>query len=113
MVRAAQGALNTLKRKAFELASLSQLLRSLSHRSVLDRGFALVRGARGKVIRRAAALDGAAALDIEFADGHVSAQYSGSEADTVESAARRRNAAPAPRRAVPVNKDDGGQGTLL
>ena len=78
-VRSAQGAQNTLKRKAFELTSLSQLLRSLSHKSVLDRGFALVRGAGAKVIRRAAALEANAALDIEFADGHVSAHYFGPE----------------------------------
>ncbi len=112
-VRATQGALSTLKRKAFEMVSLSQLLRSLSHRSVLDRGFALVRGAEGEVIRRAAALKAPTGLEIEFADGHVSAQYFGPEAEAGEPALRRRNTAQAPRRTVPVNKDDGSQGTLL
>ncbi len=111
--RAAQGAQNALKRKAFELTSLSQLLRSLSHKSVLDRGFAIVRGAGAEVIRRAAALKVNAALDIEFADGHVSAHYLGPEAEAGEPALRRRNAAQAPRRTVPANKDDGSQGNLL
>ena len=111
--RAAQGAQNALKRKAFELTSLSQLLRSLSHKSVLDRGFAIVRGAGAEVIRRAAALKVNGALDIEFADGHVSAHYLGQEAEAGEPALRRRSAAQAPRRTVPANKDDGSQGNLL
>jgi exodeoxyribonuclease VII large subunit len=111
--RGAQGAQNALKRKALELTSLSQLLRSLSHKSVLDRGFALVRGAGAGVIRRAAALEAAAALDIEFADGHVAAHTFGPEAEADAPVLRRRNAAQAPRRMIPVNKDDGSQGTLL
>ncbi len=73
-----------------------------------------MRGAEGEVIRRAAALKVEAALDIEFADGHVSAHYVGTDAgEAGEPALRRRSAAQASRRAVPVNKDDGGQGTLL
>jgi exodeoxyribonuclease VII large subunit len=111
--RSAQGAQNTLKRKAFELTSLSQLLRSLSHKSVLDRGFALVRGAGDKVIRRAAALKATTALDIEFADGHVSAHYLGPEAEAGEPVPRRRPTAQASRRTVPVKKDNGSQGSLL
>ncbi len=108
--RAGQGAANACKRKALEIASLSQLLRTLSHKSVLDRGFALVRGDGGAVIRRAAALTAAAALDIEFADGHVSAHTNGPATQTGD-APRRRPPAPTLRRAA--GKDDGGQGTLL
>ncbi len=111
--RAGQGAMNALKRKAFELASLSQLLRTLSHKSVLDRGFALVRSAGGGVIRRATSLKAAAALDIEFADGHVSAHYDGPEAEAGDAASRRRSSPSASRRPAPASKDDGGQGTLL
>ena len=110
--RAAQGLQNALKRKAFALTSLSQLLRSLSHKSVLDRGFALVRRGGAKVVRRAAALDAAAALDIEFADGHVAAHYLGPEAEAGEVFLRRRSAVQASRRAAAI-KDDGSQGTLL
>ena len=80
---------------------------------MLDRGFALVRGAGAEVIRRAAALKATAALDIEFADGHVSAHYAGPEAEAGEPALRRRNAAQASRRTASANKDDGSQGTLL
>jgi exodeoxyribonuclease VII large subunit len=110
--RGEQGAKNAVKRKALELASLSQVLRTLSHKSVLDRGFALVRDADGAVIRRAAAIKSDAALDIEFADGHVPAHTFRADPETADPASRRRSAAQAPRR-IPVTKDDSGQGTLL
>ena len=99
-----------LKRKAIEAASLSQLLRTLSHKSVLDRGFALVRGADGHVIRRADAAKSATRLDIEFADGHVSARP-GEDAEDRHASERKSFASP--RRAGAVNKDDGSQGSLL
>ena len=110
MARAGQGVGNVLKRKAIEAASLSQLLRTLSHKSVLDRGFALVRGADGHVIRRADAAKSATRLDIEFADGHVSARP-GEDAEDRHASERRSSASP--RRAGAVNKDDGSQGSLL
>ena len=110
MARAALGVRNTLKRKASEAGSLSQLLRTLSHKSVLDRGFALVRGEDGHVIRRAAAANSATRLDIEFADGHVAAKVG---EDAGERHALERKSFASPRRAGPVNKDDGSQGSLL
>ena len=110
MARAGQGVGNVLKREAIEAASLSQLLRTLSHESVLDRGFALVRGADGHVIRRADAAKSATRLDIEFADGHVSARP-GEDAEDRHASERRSSASP--RRAGAVNKDDGSQGSLL
>ena len=54
------------------MRSLDQLLRSLSYRSVLARGFALVRSG-GEPLHSAAGLAAGAALDIEFHDGHVGA----------------------------------------
>ncbi len=110
MARAEQGARNALKRKAIEAGSLSQLLRTLSHKSVLDRGFALVRDGDGHVIRRAAQAKLAARLDIEFADGHVAVK-SGDGAG--ERRPAERKSAASSRRAGPVNKDDGSQGSLL
>ncbi len=110
ILRAEQGVRNTLKRKAFEAGSLSQILRSLSHKSVLDRGFALVRDPDGHVIRRAAAAKSAVRLDIEFADGHVSTKPG---EDAGERPALERRSSATPRRAAPVNKDDGSQGSLL
>ncbi len=99
-----------LKRKGFEAVALTQLLRSLSHKRVLERGFALVRGAGGGVIRRAGALTVSARLDIEFADGHVSARYDcGPEKD--ESALRLQKHPGGDRRSGAAS--DGGQGSLL
>ncbi|MBN9023690.1 MAG: exodeoxyribonuclease VII large subunit, partial [Rhizobiales bacterium] len=53
------------------LAELDQLLRTLSYRSVLARGFALVRANDHPV--HGAQVSAGAVLDIEFHDGHVSA----------------------------------------
>ncbi len=108
--RAGQSVRNALKRKAAEAGSLSQLLRSLSHKSVLDRGFALVRGEDGHVVCRAEAARAAARLDIEFADGHVPVKSGGNAEDR---RALERKSFATPRRIGPANKDDGSQGSLL
>ncbi len=52
---------------------LDQLLHTLGYRQVLARGFALVRDAEGRPLRRAAELVAGAQIDIEFADGHRTA----------------------------------------
>ncbi len=110
--RSGQGFRNVLKRKAAETTSLAQLLRTLSHKSVLERGFALVRNEDGAVIRRAAALKGAARLDIEFADGHVEAEVPGEALGEDRGALERKRGAVL-KRNVATAKDDGGQGSLL
>ena len=38
---------------------------------MLARGFTLVRDEAGRMLRRASAVTGGQALDVEFADGHV------------------------------------------
>ena len=48
-------------------------LQTLGYHNVLARGFALVRDADGEMVRRASEVTSGAALDIEFADGHVGA----------------------------------------
>jgi exodeoxyribonuclease VII large subunit len=55
------------------LDAQAQLLNSFGYHNVLARGFTLVRAADGRMLRRAAEVPPGAALDIEFADGHVSA----------------------------------------
>jgi exodeoxyribonuclease VII large subunit len=60
--------------RAARLERSHQLLRAFSYQSVLDRGFALVRdGSSGQPLRAAAAIRPDMALDIEFADGCVTA----------------------------------------
>jgi exodeoxyribonuclease VII large subunit len=87
-------------RKRERLDTRGQLLASLGHHNVLARGFALVRDAEGAMIRRASEVAQGMHLDIEFADGHVSAQTDGGE----------------PRRITPKRKGrvkNGNQGTLF
>jgi exodeoxyribonuclease VII large subunit len=55
----------------------TKLLASLSYRSVLQRGFALVRGAAGTPLRTAADVAPGQALGIEFRDGTVNAHADG------------------------------------
>lgn len=50
------------------VAHLGQMLNSMSYKSVLSRGYAIVRGANNQIISRA---DGAVPKSIEFADGVV------------------------------------------
>ncbi|WKW49684.1 exodeoxyribonuclease VII large subunit [Rhodomicrobium lacus] len=111
--RADQAVTNLAQRYRQRVAALGQLLQSLGHKSVLERGFALVRGADGRVIRRAASVPGAAALDIEFADGHVRAHGAAADARAEPAATRRRPATqPQPSRRA-TSRDKDGQGTLL
>ena len=55
------------------LTGLVRLLESVSHKSVLERGFALVRGEDGAVRRRAASLKPGESLTLTFADGDAKA----------------------------------------
>jgi exodeoxyribonuclease VII large subunit len=68
---------------------------------VLSRGFALVRGEDGAMLRRAAEVKPGSALDIEFADGHVGAH--------ADAAARK----PEPAAKTPRRRGDDKQGSLL
>ena len=82
------------------LAAASQVLGAVSYRSVLARGFALVRAASGVPLPRAANVAAHQALRIEFADGEVAATASGPVGE-----------AP-PRRARP-RPQNGEQGSLF
>jgi len=100
--RARRRALGALfERARGRLDGQIKLLGTLDYHNVLARGFTLVRAADGTVLRRAAQVKPNAALDIEFADGHV-----GAHAD------------PRPRKAEPEAKEKprnggGKQGSLL
>ena len=83
------------------LDSQAKLLSTLGYHNVLARGFTLVRGADGAMLRRAADVKPGAALDIEFADGHI-----GAHADP-------RARKPEREASEPRLPADGKQGTLL
>ncbi len=62
-----------MQRHEARVAHSGQLLAALSYRSVLTRGFALVRDAEGHPLHAAGAIGPGAHLSIEFADGRVGA----------------------------------------
>jgi exodeoxyribonuclease VII large subunit len=61
------------QRRQARIDALGQVLAGLSYRSVLARGFALVRDAEGAAVRTAAGLLPGTPLSLEFADGQVRA----------------------------------------
>jgi exodeoxyribonuclease VII large subunit len=63
-----------------------RLAGSFSHQNVLERGFALVRDAEGKPVKRRALVEAGAALEIEFADGRVGVREAGGGAAHVSKA---------------------------
>ena len=74
LVERARRALGTaMQRDQARVAHSGQLLAALSYRSVLARGFALVRDEAGHAVRAAAGIGPGARLDLEFADGRVGA----------------------------------------
>ncbi len=88
------------QRRLTRLAAATQILSAVSYRSVLARGFALVRDAAGAPLRRAAAIAPHQPLRIEFADGEIAATADGG------------GGGPAARRAKPrAHRDD--QGSLF
>ncbi|HWE05244.1 MAG TPA: exodeoxyribonuclease VII large subunit, partial [Rhizomicrobium sp.] len=77
-----------LRARRDRLDSLARLLDSVSHRSVLERGFALVRGADGAIRRCAATVVAGEALSLVFADSTIHAKAQGRSARS--SAPRRK-----------------------
>lgn len=69
-----------LEKPSQKLAGLGALLKTLSHQSVLERGFALVRGEDGGLVRRAGDIAPGARLALVFADGERAARAEGAAA---------------------------------
>lgn len=87
------------------LDAQARMLQSLSHHSVLGRGFAVIRDSSRSVISRAAEVKAGAMLAIEFADGEVSALASSS--DQPISPPRKQT------RSKPSKTGEPGQGSLF
>jgi exodeoxyribonuclease VII large subunit len=68
--RATRGYRQGIRRRGEKLNAVTQLLRSLSYRNILARGFAIVRDA-GVPVKAAAGILPGSSLDVEFHDGHV------------------------------------------
>lgn len=87
------------REQAARLGALARTLATLDPEAVLGRGYAIVRGAGGRVVTRAEAAGTEARLEIQFADGRVSA--------------RPEHAPARPRRRAGGADEDEGQGRLL
>jgi len=97
----------TTTEKKQRLVSLGKLLDSLSHKSVIKRGFALVTNADGKLVRAAAQLSANDALVLEFADGKVGARVDGDDALPKKTKEPANNSKP------PKSKPNEGQSELF
>jgi exodeoxyribonuclease VII large subunit len=110
--RARRALATTMQRLQARVGHSEQLLAALSYRSVLARGFALVRDEQGHAVRAAAAIGPGARLDLEFSDGHVAAT---ADADRPEAKpAQVKPVASEPRTAAPKRvAKPVGQGSLF
>ena len=95
-----------LERRRRTIDSFGQLLRSLSHKSVLDRGFSLVRDTEGRMVRRVAEAQAAVSVELEFADGRTLADVQGGSGDKPPKPAREAEGA-APRRSKKAKQKQG------
>lgn len=68
---------NLLKNQQQNLEISARLLESYHYKRILERGFALVRDKKGKIIKSAALAKEAANINIEFADGRIEALCTG------------------------------------
>jgi exodeoxyribonuclease VII large subunit len=84
--------------------NLGHLLDSYSHKSVLSRGYAVVRDGEGQPVTKSKGLKPGDGLEVEFADGRTPVMVSGSRTTTTPVAAKAK-----PRKKA----DDGRQGELL
>ncbi len=103
-VRSGQCLIAAVDRRRRGIDALAQMLRSLSHRSVLDRGFALVRGMDGRMIRRVIEAEVEGRVEMEFADGRVGADVRQGAMEASD-AAGQEPATPKPKKV----KDKQGQ----
>lgn len=104
-----------MARKAERLGAIVQLFNSLNYKSVLSRGYALVRDSAGKPVHAAHALSAGQDIALEFVDGSVSATIN----DGIEGPKRgdggmiktpSENTAPKTKR---VERGSPGQGSLF
>lgn len=91
------------ERRRQQVHEAARVLRSMSYRNVLNRGYAVVRGGDDKVVDRAALLASGDAVSLEFADGRVDAVTAGGGATKSRSKGSPK----------PAKKDTGSQGDLF
>jgi exodeoxyribonuclease VII large subunit len=94
------------------VAHSGQLLGALSYRSILARGFALVRDAQNRPVHSASQVGPGAPLSVEFADGRIAATADADRPATASAAAKPISGEPKPAAARRITKPV-GQGSLF
>lgn len=107
--RARPALARSLEARTARLASSAKLLDALSHQSVLERGFALVRAADGSVVRSAERASQAERLELTFADGSVAALPTGTTTKPAKKPVRKKPTG----KATPKKADPEDQGNLF
>ena len=97
-----------VERRAERLRSAGQLLTAYSYHGVLDRGFALVRNAKGYPLRSAAMVSSSQRLQIQFSDGTI-----GATADAASGKAAEAAATPVAKPRKRGGEPGGNQGALF
>jgi exodeoxyribonuclease VII large subunit len=105
--RARRALMTLLQRQQARVDGSNKLLAALSYRSVLARGFALVRDEQGAALHAAANIDAGARLSIEFADGRIGVTADGNHP------APAREAKPATPKPATSKKAKIDQGSLF
>jgi exodeoxyribonuclease VII large subunit len=109
--RARRALATVTQRLQARVAHSGQLLGALSYRSVLARGFALVRDEQSHAVHAAASIGPGARLDLEFADGRVAAT---ADADRPAATPAAKPVASEPKPATPKRAvKPAGQGSLF
>jgi exodeoxyribonuclease VII large subunit len=113
--RARRALLIAMQRHQARVAHSGQLLAALSYRSVLTRGFALVRDEQGHAVHAAAAIGPGAHLSLEFADGRVAATADADRPTVIRTAKPTAGEANEQPRATPPKRiaKPVGQGSLF
>lgn len=102
-----------IERWRFALDSQGKLLNTLSHKSVLERGFALVRDENGTMIRTKASLTVGQLIEIEMSDGRVNSRVEDASAQPSAPPPSPKTPKPTPKRPKKKSFDRGGQGSLF
>ncbi|MEM8936938.1 MAG: exodeoxyribonuclease VII large subunit, partial [Pseudomonadota bacterium] len=79
------------RERVARLQSASRLLEGLSHQNVLARGFALVRGGDGALLRRAADVGDRKTGEIQFVDGARSVEFAAEDGGKKSPAAPKKS----------------------
>ncbi len=95
------------------LATAARLLESLSHRAVLARGFAIVRGPDGRVVARARPLHAGDRVRVEFFDGERPMRVEGTRPRPAPSEAEASATSVGGGRSKRRRTDGNGQGRLF